>query len=79
MSDVFVIKNNRLRIQDITGKNMLESGAKGGRFLKKTKEWSFPLSEMDILLKYLSCRSEFELDEAWYDIFPEYKCLRSIQ
>jgi len=54
---------------------------KGANHSKNRKgfgdSWSFPLDKRKELESLLSAtKQEYELEDAWYDIFPEFKFLK---
>lgn len=79
MADMVRIRNDRVKICDTLGilsKDVLvQAGISKGRYYKKSNEWSFPISETSKLIHLLTT---YDLENEWYEIFPDYKIFREI-
>jgi hypothetical protein len=68
-----IIKNNRIIIYDKDIQSPINpKEIKGARYYQKDKKWSIPVEEMS---KLVSKRVEFEIEQEWFEIFPNFKFL----
>lgn len=68
-----IIKNNRIHMfANEIDPSINPRGIRGSRYNKKDARWSFPLGEMDRLLIKVK---HFDIEEEWFDIFPDFKFL----
>jgi hypothetical protein len=76
---MLTIKKDRIIVHDKDIGDLDVRGCRGRHYknMKGGPGWSFPLEEMDRLRRILNGYKD-DIEDYWYNIFPEYKFLRKI-